>query len=198
VIESISILHIQFEKSENRAEITEIPQFKAWDSIPLYKKMVETAYIDEENLILKAELVGVSSFIDELETNFNELNIPTTLIHNDFNTRNIAIRSNGKVCIYDWELCTIAIPHRDIIEFLSFVLPEDFSKHQLFDYLQFHFELHADKQITWNDWKKGYIYSIKEYLATLVSFYATAGILIKYKFTDRVLKNCFKMLSYLK
>ena len=197
VIESITSVHKHFQKDENKEEIKEITQFKAWNSIPLYKKMVETAYIDEENLILKAELAGVSTFIDELERDFKNLSIPTTLIHNDFNTRNIAIRNNGEVCIYDWELAVVGIPHRDIVEFLSFALQADFTKQQLFDYLQFHFYLYSSQSITWSDWKNAYIYSIKEYLATRVSFYATAGILIKYKFTDRVLKNCFKMLSFL-
>src|SRR5262249_53558525 len=52
--------------------------------------------------------------------------LPQTLIHNDFNPRNIALRreANGlRLCAFDWELATIGAPQRDLAEFLAFVLP---------------------------------------------------------------------------
>ena len=54
--------------------------------------------------------------------------MPRTLIHNDFNPRNIALRSDSgglRLCAFDWELATIGAPQRDLAEFLSFVLPPD-------------------------------------------------------------------------
>jgi len=51
---------------------------------------------------------------------------PQTLIHNDFNPRNVAIRRRDGVlalCAFDWELATIGAPQRDVAEFLCFVLP---------------------------------------------------------------------------
>jgi aminoglycoside phosphotransferase (APT) family kinase protein len=51
---------------------------------------------------------------------------PRTLIHNDFNPRNIAIRPSAsglELCAYDWELATLGAPQRDLVEFLCFVLP---------------------------------------------------------------------------
>lgn len=55
---------------------------------------------------------------------------PKTLVHNDFNVRNICLRPNpgkGKkrLCLYDWELVSLAPPQHDIAEFLTFVLPLD-------------------------------------------------------------------------
>jgi len=52
--------------------------------------------------------------------------LPRTLIHNDFNPRNIAIRPGAtglQLCAYDWELATLGLPQRDLAEFLCFVLP---------------------------------------------------------------------------
>ena len=51
---------------------------------------------------------------------------PRTLIHNDFNPRNIAIRrraSGLELCAFDWELATLGMPQRDLAELLCFVLP---------------------------------------------------------------------------
>jgi hypothetical protein len=55
---------------------------------------------------------------------------PRTLIHNDFNPRNIAIRRRDDrltLCAFDWELATIGAPQRDVAEFLCFVLRPDAS-----------------------------------------------------------------------
>lgn len=49
-------------------------------------------------------------------------NTAHTLIHNDFNPRNVCIRTlsdgNRKACVYDWELCTIDIPQSEILFFI--------------------------------------------------------------------------------
>jgi thioester reductase-like protein len=50
---------------------------------------------------------------------------PQTLIHNDFNPRNVMLRGtvgDARLCAYDWELATIGAPQRDLAEFLCFVL----------------------------------------------------------------------------
>ena len=55
---------------------------------------------------------------------------PRTIIHNDFNPRNIAIRRrHGRLvlCAFDWELATLGAPQRDVAEFLCFTLPPDAS-----------------------------------------------------------------------
>jgi thioester reductase-like protein len=53
---------------------------------------------------------------------------PRTLIHGDFNPRNLAFRRAGgglTVVAYDWELATLAVPQRDLVELLAFVDPPD-------------------------------------------------------------------------
>ncbi len=60
---------------------------------------------------------------------------PRTLIHHDFNPRNVCLRSTSKgwrggdgerlrLCAYDWELATLGAPQRDLAEFLCFVLTD--------------------------------------------------------------------------
>ncbi|MES2320053.1 MAG: thioester reductase domain-containing protein [Pseudomonadota bacterium] len=53
--------------------------------------------------------------------------MPNTLIHNDFNPRNMAFRNKPhglELCAYDWELSTVGLPQYDLAELLCQVLPE--------------------------------------------------------------------------
>ena len=47
--------------------------------------------------------------------------LPATLAHNDFNQRNVGFRKG--VLALDWELALRDTAHRDLVEFLTFVLP---------------------------------------------------------------------------
>jgi hydroxymethylglutaryl-CoA reductase (NADPH) len=133
--------------------------------------------------------------IDRLENQSNEILITKTIIHNDCNPRNIAIRKNGIPAIYDWELAVIDVPQRDIVEFLSFVLPENFSKATFYAYLKEHFELYNDA--TWQEWLQATQYSLKVYIITRLSFYEVSSILIAYDFSKRVLQTALQMLNFL-
>jgi hypothetical protein len=52
---------------------------------------------------------------------------PHTLIHNDFNPRNMCFRpmedGGRRLCVFDWELATIGHPMRDLAELFCFVSP---------------------------------------------------------------------------
>ena len=53
---------------------------------------------------------------------------PRTLIHGDFNPRNVGFRRTAagpSLVAYDWELATLDVPQRDLVELLAFVGPED-------------------------------------------------------------------------
>ncbi len=53
---------------------------------------------------------------------------PRTLIHGDFNPRNVGFRRSDtgpSLVAYDWELATLDVPQRDLVELLAFVGPAD-------------------------------------------------------------------------
>ena len=55
---------------------------------------------------------------------------PLTLVHYDGSPRNLCLRRNPNMeekhlCLYDWELAAIHIPHRDFVIFLITILSED-------------------------------------------------------------------------
>ena len=91
----------------------------------------------EHNLEKHTDLIGTmaSKILRKSIDNMDEVcailgNYPVTLIHNDFNIRNLCLRKNPKpnesrLCVYDWEVVRIANPQHDIAEFIAFILPED-------------------------------------------------------------------------
>src|SRR5262245_58900294 len=53
--------------------------------------------------------------------------MPRTLIHNDFNSRNIALTrgEETRAVVLDWELARVWVPQHDLAELLCFTLPEE-------------------------------------------------------------------------
>jgi hydroxymethylglutaryl-CoA reductase (NADPH) len=204
VIEAISEIHLYFLPAENRRELTSISEYQAWEAEPLYRKFVSIMQ-KEANQDWKHVLIGkLKYFPEELKAAYPTLKIEKTVVHNDFNSRNIAIlkpsgsENYDRACIYDWELAVLNIPHRDIVEFLSFVMVENFSAEEFFGYLSIHIKCWEGRsRCSEDEWQQGYIYALKEYLLTRVSFYEVAGIHARYTFSERILRNGFRMLELL-
>lgn len=194
-IEKVIQVGAYFHKEAQAFDSEIFIDFEIKSTSPLYEKliglMVSESTTDEERIRNNI----LFSFLKDLK---NKPSLPKTVIHNDYNPRNIAIRNTGEVAVYDWELAMLNYPHRDIIEFLCFVLPTDVSKEELNHYLEFHYKLRLDKNITWKAWKEGYVYALKEFLVTRVSFYSVGSILLKYEFVDRLHKTSFRILELLK
>jgi hydroxymethylglutaryl-CoA reductase (NADPH) len=202
VIMAMTKIHLYFENVDIQQNLNEIQEFKPWKSKPLYQKFISLMAKESKG---KKETKRLKDFLEKMETEHDRIKLPKTIIHNDFNSRNIAIRKtkNEKEdeivpCIYDWELAVINFPHRDIVEFLCFVLIENFETETLLEYLHFHHSrFDAEQKYNFEEWKQGYIYALKEFLVTRVSYYEVAGILAKYAFSERVMKNSFRMLEIL-
>ncbi len=192
VIKSISGYH----QNSSLEDFEHVEEFKPWKSMELYKKLMSiliTECTSDENQVA---LNGLYGEIDCLEKEALSINMRKTVIHNDFNPRNIAIAKDGFPIIYDWELAVKDFPHRDIMEFLSFVLPSNFKKEDFYFYLNEHYKLYPSSN--WGEWLKACKYTLKVYIVTRLSFYEVSGILIKYDFSERVLNTALKMLKYLR
>jgi hydroxymethylglutaryl-CoA reductase (NADPH) len=61
---------------------------------------------------------------------------PATLTHNDFNQRNVGFRP--AVVALDWELPKRDVAQRDLVELLTFVLPEDADRTQIDRHVETH------------------------------------------------------------
>jgi hydroxymethylglutaryl-CoA reductase (NADPH) len=121
-----------------------------------------------------------------------------TLVHNDFNPRNVGVRLDGRLCIYDWELASYNIPQRDVFEFLAFTLVEDFTSSELESVLKQHFHLMKewnDTTYSYQDYLDDFKIAGDEFLLTRVSFYLAGSTLVHYPFINRVFAVALKMIQ---
>jgi hydroxymethylglutaryl-CoA reductase (NADPH) len=191
--------HWLFNTPEAKKQIPAVNYFEPHKNVALYDALLNTLLKETsdayktKNLQLLKEEIRSPRFK-------NQCKLPKTIIHNDFNPRNIALREDGTPVIYDWELLVIDYPHRDIVEFLSFVLPRDFTKDQLMHYLDYHFHMAPEvwtKPYQRKQWFEGYRQSLVNFIVSRAVFYDVAGILIQYAFSDRILHVAFRMLEFL-
>jgi aminoglycoside phosphotransferase (APT) family kinase protein len=102
---------------------------------------------------------------------------PLTLIHSDFNPRNVALRREGdglRLCAYDWELATLGLPQRDLVEFLCFVLHDNSSRDEVCRYVERHrvaLEAATGCAIAQDDWQAGVHAGLAEVLINRLAFY---------------------------
>lgn len=191
VLEVMSIFH----NNAKTKNISSIQQFSASESLPLYEKLLSIILNERVDSSTGLKIRALIEDMGNWESEVMAINIPKVVIHNDCNPRNIAIRKNGKPCIYDWELAVIDFPSRDIVEFLSFVLTPNFTKETLLVYLNHYAAFTPEYDL--KEWMKAFKYSLKTYIATRLSFYEVSGILINYDFSTRVLTVALQMLDYL-
>jgi len=95
-----------------------------WDALAEHAASHDAWSNPRLRAVHEARLDDISSWSRDLDE------APRTLIHNDFNPRNIAIRRRDDqltLCAFDWELATLGAPQRDVAEFLCFVLAPDSS-----------------------------------------------------------------------
>jgi thioester reductase-like protein len=121
--------------------------------------------------------------------------MPQTLIHNDFNPRNLALRRDSgrlRLCAFDWELATIGMPQRDLAEFLSFILPPDASPRRIARWVErYRALLVAASGVAFlrTEWETGFRAALCELLVDRLSFYAMIDRVRSQVFLSRVVQS---------
>ena len=121
--------------------------------------------------------------------------MPRTLIHNDFNPRNVALRPTAEgpqLCAYDWELATLHLPQRDFAEFLSFVLSPNATEAEVDHYVGVHrraLEEAAGVTISEEDSRFAYRRGLQDFAITRLAMYMMAHTFRHYGFMERLAKT---------
>ena len=113
---------------------------------------------------------------------------PRTLIHHDFNSRNICLR-DGRLCAYDWELATIGAPQRDLAEFLCFTMPPDVAKAGVERWLEHHRAALQRETGTSPDrasWERGFAAALGDLLLNRLPSYALIDRVRRQPFLPRI------------
>jgi thioester reductase-like protein len=121
--------------------------------------------------------------------------LPRTLIHNDFNPRNTALRRSAsglRLCAYDWELATLGVPQHDLAEFLCFVLSEQASRDEVGHYVETHRAALAratGQPIDRAGWALGFRRSLADLLVNRLAMYALVHRFRPEPFLARVMRT---------
>ena len=167
------------------AEMTDL-----WKSLADYSLRYFTPWLGRDICPLLQDLItDVGRWWQPLEQ------IPRTLIHNDFNPRNIAFRSDKgtlRLCTYDWELATLGVPQHDLAELLCFVLPPECSRDLVIHYLDVHrqaLETATGQSIDPVSWQLGFQLSLRDLIVNRFPMYCLMHTFHRQPFLERVIKT---------
>jgi thioester reductase-like protein len=124
---------------------------------------------------------------------------PRTLVHNDFNTRNIAIRRTDRgieLCAYDWELATVGIPQSDLAELLCFVLPPDVAEDDAVRWVEHHRAALAratGASIDGGEWLVAFGAALDELLINRLAFYVMINRVKPQAFLPRIVNTWWRL-----
>jgi thioester reductase-like protein len=118
-----------------------------------------------------------------------------TLIHNDFNPRNICLRpgpSGLRLCAYDWELATIGAPQHDLAELLCFVLSPDAPASDIDRWVERHRLALVEETGTAVDpdvWRRGFRASVFDLMINRLPMYALVDRIRRQPFLPRLVRT---------
>ncbi len=165
-----------------------------WGSLATHAASEFPELITPERLEMLSRLVrSVAHWWPELET------MPRTLIHGDFNPRNVCLR-DGRLCAYDWELATVQVPQHDMAEFLAFVLPPDVTHADAEGWLAFcqdASEQAAGFRFDPTSYRRGFVLSLRDLAINRLLLYLMAHTFKQYNFLPRFTHTLFRLLDVL-
>jgi len=114
--------------------------------------------------------------------------LPSTLAHNDFNQRNVGFRKG--VLALDWELALRDTAHRDLVEFLTFVLPPSVDRARVDRHVETHRAALAAAGVTSGidreTWLAGFRCELRVEALNRVGFQLIFGALFPLAYAERV------------
>jgi NADP-dependent 3-hydroxy-3-methylglutaryl-CoA reductase len=169
---------------------------------PLWDALTEHAAVEFPWLMPDAEIARHRGLIATLPAWWSELeSMPRTLVHNDFNPRNIALRDRAglsTLCAYDWELATIHVPQHDAAELLSFVLRPDADAPEVIHYVELHRRAVAAAGAAVPDarrWRVGFALAARDLLINRFGLYLMGHAFRHWQFMDRSLATLRRLID---
>ncbi|WP_290713466.1 MULTISPECIES: hypothetical protein [Gordonia] len=155
------------------------------------------------DLLDDAWLAQIVAWIDDSADWWPEMaGLPQTLVHNDFNSRNIGLRvvadapERFELVAYDWELATVHLPQRDLVEFLSYVLTPDTDLDTIRGYVEFHraaVAAAAGVAIDRDEWARGFQLALADFVMRRISLYLMVHTLRRLPYIERVVNVCRRL-----
>ncbi|HJR60930.1 MAG TPA: phosphotransferase [Vicinamibacterales bacterium] len=167
-----------------------------WENLAIHAAEEFPDHVSADDLLFQRGLVGsIGRWWAELE------DMPRTLIHHDFNPRNLAFRRTATglaLCAYDWELAALQVPQRDAAELLAFVLGPAAQPDEVAHYLELHRTALADATgtaIEPRTWRRGYQLALCDFMVNRLAMYLMGHTFRQYGFVDRVVATARRLAS---
>jgi NADP-dependent 3-hydroxy-3-methylglutaryl-CoA reductase len=167
-----------------------------WEALGVHAHEEFPEWLTLDNLTYHRELVNtVPRWWEDLER------LPRTLIHNDFNLRNICMRETDgglRLCAFDWELATLHVPQHDIAELLCWVLTPECDKKEYEHYVELHRRAlmeAADTELDPRMWRRGFRVSLYDLTVNRMALYVLAHTFRHYPFMQRVINTLRRLLQ---
>jgi hydroxymethylglutaryl-CoA reductase (NADPH) len=165
----------------------------------LWEALVRHAATEQPDLLDATRRDILLGIIEDADNWTQELYaLPRTLIHNDFNPRNIAVQE-GRLIAYDWELATVGLPQRDVVELLACTLGADATAADVDRLLSLHAQAvaavsaRAAELVAGCDWRRGHQVALREFLMTRLALYAAGHTQREFDFLPGVVRTAFRM-----
>ncbi|WP_051690901.1 phosphotransferase [Photorhabdus australis] len=170
---------------------------------PLWQKLGNFVHQTFPDLLTAEEHQDFQHWVDNSAIWWQEIEqMPRTLIHGDFNPRNIAFRQQEeglRLCAWDWELSTLHLPQRDLVELLAFSLDhQQIDTNNVAYYIELHrIELEQQSGISLDpiNWRRGYELALRDFWMRRIPLYMMAHNVIGYPFMERTMKTIRWLIS---
>jgi NADP-dependent 3-hydroxy-3-methylglutaryl-CoA reductase len=177
--------------SESMTEMNDL-----WDALAVHASREFPNLVEEQRLDrLRDYIATVPLWWPRLEA------MPRTLIHNDFNPRNIAMRKTPegpRLVAYDWELATLGVPQHDLAELFAFVLSPRVNKRLVDHLVEVHrvaLERASGVRLDPQTWHDGYIFALQDLAINRFGLYMMAHTFRHYAFMERTLQTLWHLLD---
>ncbi len=167
-----------------------------------WREMTDVNNFMHPDLITEERWRMLHRFIDARPEDWQRIEEhPRTLVHNDFNPRNLCFRETEegrRLCLYDWELATYHVPQRDLAEFLAYVFPEGTGKDR-YDYFvdvyRSELERYTEQALDPEAFLEMFRIAMKDLAVTRMNLYLMAHNFKQYSFLNRVYPNIMEFLE---
>ncbi len=172
-------------------------KLRLWELLGVHSREEFPEWFSEQDLAYYRDIVhSIGDWWSLIEQ------MPRTLIHNDFNPRNLAFRREAdgglRLCAYDWELATLHLPQHDLVELLGFTLYDPLDPADIERYIELHrteLQRHSGMTLDPVMWKRGYVLALMDLLVNRLPMYMMAHTFRHYEFMERVYRAFRGMLD---
>ncbi|MFL6657879.1 MAG: phosphotransferase family protein, partial [Massilia sp.] len=129
--------------------------------------------------------------------------MPRTLIHHDFNPRNLAFWPTAaglQLCAYDWELATLGLPQYDLVELLCHVLPDEGRGDIAASSMEAHraaLEAASGQALDRDAWRAGMALALRCFIICRIPMYVMVDRFRPQAFLPRVVRNAWWLAAWL-